>query len=463
MRINTTPCIQSPKHILQEIKGLNGFPFESMLSSSDIYKHVDYNETHKRYFPIDITVRGFLFQAISADKSCQATVISIVAHFLENNLTPPSARTAGYCKARARLPNNLLTTLAKEKANKCEEKVPNDWRWNNYVLKLIDGSTVSEPDTIANQLAHPQAKTQKKGVGFPIARIVAVISYATGVLLDANIGPYAGKKTGEHALLRELIHTFKPSDIILGDSYYGTFFLIATLQELGVNAVFPLHHARKYDFNIGEKLGEKDHVVQWKKPKRPEWMSIEKYNAFPEKITVREAEINYTRKGYRSQSRVFVTTFLDEKNISTSDLKELYDYRWNIEIDLRSIKDTMGMDILRGQSPDIIQKEIWAHFLTYNLIRTIMTEAALVHGRKPRSMSFKLAMQTIFAFAHRTIFLELGCEEKIYAALLQIITHKIVGNRPGRQEPRVNKRRPKKQTLMLKSRDNYKRGELNHK
>ena len=266
------------------------------------------------------------------------------------------------------------------------------------------------------------------------------------------MGPYSGKKTGEHALLRQLIPIFKKGDVVLGDCYYPSFFLMATLISMGVDMVFPIHASRTCDFRRGKRLGKKDHLMQWKKPCKPSWMTPEDYENFPDTITVRETAVTTKRKGYRSKTRVLVTTFLDPKQVDRQDLSNLYDCRWFVEISLKATKETMQMDILRTKTPEMVKKEIWAHLLAYNLIRKIMAQAANQYSRNPRQLSFKLAMQFILAWRQAGCCLDVDC---FYEQLLRSIAYKKVGNRPGRSEPRRIKRRPKAFPRLQKPRKFY--------
>jgi hypothetical protein len=254
------------------------------------------------------------------------------------------------------------------------------------------------------------------------------------------MGPYSGKETGEHALLRQLLGGLQSGDVLLGDCYYASFFLIAMLMQMGVDAVFPMHASRDCDFRRGKRLGKKDHLVSWKKPAKPKWMNLETYKEFPDTIMVREVAVSSGSQGFRAKTRVMVTTFVDAKEVTKTDLGDLYDCRWFVEISLKAIKETMGMDILRAKTPEMVRKEIWAHLLAYNLIRKIMAQAASRHGKNPRSLSFKCAMQFIYAFRRSG---NLSEDSPAYEYLLRAIAHKAVGNRPGRSEPRMVKRRPK--------------------
>lgn len=426
-----------------QLNSKSGLPFTEVLSSGKIIgcladQDIEYRD---RIFTPDLTLWTFLSQVLSEDKSLQAAVTKLIAFKIAQGEAPPSANTAAYSKARERLPEDLVSRLARESGFDLEEQVPREWCWRGRDVKLLDGSTVSMADTEENQAEYPQPKSQKPGIGFPIARLVAIISCSTGAALDLALGPYRGKGSGEHGLLRELMHNFFPGDIVLGDCYYCTYFLIASLMAAGLDAVFPLHGARDCDFRTGERLGKKDHLVTWIKPQKPTWMDQETYESFPESFKVREAEVTLDHKGHRSESRILVTTFLKPRITSKADLGTLYGHRWLVEIDLRAIKSTMKMDVLRAKTPEMVRKEIWAHLLAYNLIRKVMAQAALTHGKNPRKLSFNLAMQTIDSFRSAHIF----CEDKIkiYKEILKAIVNKVVGNRPGRREPRAVKRRPK--------------------
>ena len=444
-----------PKSVIKQLNSTESLPFTEILSVKNLVNSLKNINHRERIFTPDIIILGFLSQALNADKSCQAAVARIIAFLLSQGKNVPSANTAAYSKARSRLPENTLSNLAKQSAKQMETDVPSAWLWREKHIKLIDGSTVFMPDTPDNQIAYPQSRCQKAGLGFPIARIVGILSYATGTILDIAVGACRGKGTGELSLLRQLMHVFNPGDVVIGDAAYTSFFLIALFMQLKVDVVFPFNHSRNCDFRRGQRLGKKDHLVQWRKPQRPEWMDQETYDTFPDEISIREVNVQSERKGFKSKSRIIVTTFMDSNNVTRKDLKILYEYRWHVELDLRSIKDTMRMGLLRGKTPSMVHKEIWAHILAYNLIRKIMAQAAYIHKKKPRELSFKLALQLIDAFKQAAIFT--GKRKDIYEHLLKMIVCKKVGNRAGRCEPRRLKRRPKNFPLLMKAREHYHR------
>ena len=294
----------------------------------------------------------------------------------------------------------------------------------------------------------PAVGSQGIGLGFPLARLVVLISLATGVVLDLALGPYRGKETGETALFRKLLKQIEAGEIVLGDRTFASFFGIAGLKDRGADGLFRMHQMRKFDFRRGRRLGVEDHVVIWTKPERPEWMDKEQYAHMPDQMTIRELRVKVDQPGFRVNELVLVTTMLDPIEYSKEEVADLFLKRWNIELDLRSIKDVMQMDVLRCQSPEMVEKEIWMHLLAYNLIRGVIAQAAEAHGKQPRQVSFKGALQTMTAF-HDTLRSASPRERaRLIATMLKAIAGHRVGDRPGRVEPRANKRRPKKQRYL---------------
>ena len=245
------------------------------------------------------------------------------------------------------------------------------------------------PDTPRNQAAFPQPASQAKGVGFPLVRMVAIIALATGVVLDLATGPYAGKETGETALFREMWDRLEPGGIVLGDRVFGSFFGILGLTERGVDGLFRMHQRRKYDFRRGRRLGVEDHVVTWTKPARPDWMDEATYERMPAELEVRELRFKVEQPGFRVDELVLVTTMVDAGRYSKEELADLFLKRWHIELDFRSIKCALKMDILRCQSPEMVEKEIGMHLLAYNLIRGVMASLYYTSHKPLRSREFR--------------------------------------------------------------------------
>jgi hypothetical protein len=389
-----------------------------------------------------LTLWAFLTQVLGGDGSCRAAVARVLAWLAAQGRPACSARTAAYCKARGRLPESLFVRLARETGRALQDGAPAEWLWKGRRVKVADGTTVSMPDTPANQRDYPQNPTQQPGLGFPIARLVVVFSLACGAALDAALGPYQGKKTGENALLRTLADAFEPGDVLLADRYFAGYFDVALLHARGVDVVVRQHQLRQTDFRRGNRLGRDDHVVLWDKPRRPDWMDEETYDALPGWLIMREVRVRVRQKGFRTQTLVVATT-LRLLAITAADLAELYRARWHAELDLRALKITLGMDVLRCKSPAMVRKELWAHLLVYNLIRTVMAQAARAHDRPPRDLSFTGAVQTLTAFAGLLAGAAAAERDGLYGRLLAAVASHPVGDRPDRVEPRARKRRPK--------------------
>jgi len=308
------------------------------------------------------------------------------------------------------------------------------------------------PDTPRNQRAFPQSTSQGVGLGFPLVRIVVIIALATGVVRDLALGPHRGKETGETALFRTLLDGLEAGEIVLGDRYFASFFMLADLMWRNVDGLFRMHQRRKFDFRRGRRLGVEDHLVTWTKPARPQWMDEETYAQVPDEITVRELRFKVEQPGFRVNELVLVTTMLDATEYTKEELADLFLQRWNVELDLRSIKDVLQMDVLRCKSPEMVEKEIWMHLLAYNLIRGVMAQAAGVHDKRPRLLSFKGTLQTITAFQEALRRAAPADRELLLQAMLRAIAHHEVGDRFGRVEPRVNKRRPKAKRFLKEPR-----------
>ena len=308
------------------------------------------------------------------------------------------------------------------------------------------------PDTGPNQEAYPQPSSQAPGLGFPIARLLVVFSLAVGTVLEAAMGRYQGKPTSELALLRMVIDQFRPGDIVLADRFYCSYWLIAALRARGVDVVVRLHQCRTADFRRGRRLGRDDHIVVWTKPKEiPDWMSRAEYDAMPGQLTIREVRVRVKDRTKRVRKLVIVTTLLEPRTYPAGELGGLFRQRWHAELDLRSLKTHMHMEMLRTRTPEMVRKEVAAHLLAYNLIRGIMAEAARGEGIKPRAVSFKGAQHTIREFEAVHLYDPERIERDL-PRLVSLIGRKRVGDRPDRYEPRAVKRRPKPHPLLRMAR-----------
>jgi hypothetical protein len=401
-----------------------------------------------------VTVWVFLSQCLSADHSCRDAVARLLAWRVAQGLQPCSADTGAYCTARGDLPEEALHALVRETGKAVEDESPDAWLWHGRKVRVVDGSTLTMPDTPENQAVYPQQKNQKPGCGFPIARILVIFSLSVGTVLEAAIGKYKGKQTGENSLLRGLYAALNDGDILLADRYFSGWSDIALPLARGIDIVVRKHQARRTDFRTGTRLGKDDHLVVWTKPERPKWMSVERYATLPAALTLREIRIRVAVKGFRTDSLVVVTTLLDHEQYPPEEIALLYRRRWEAELHLRSLKTVLQMDHLRCKTPERVHNEFFTHLLGYNLIRGVMAAAAFESGRSPWEISFKGTMQTLDQFLPillSTVSSEAWCE----ALLTAVATH-IVGNRPDRFEPRLVKRRPKPYKHLREHRRNYK-------
>jgi hypothetical protein len=412
------------------------------------------------YSPL-VTLWVFLGQVLSADHSCRAAVARLIAHRLSQGQQPCSAETGAYCQARQRLPEEFFSTVACLVGRALDSKVQGGWLWKGRRVYMFDGTTVTMPDTAENQRAYPQVDHQKPGLGFPIARVGALISLACGAVVNLGFCQYAGKGQGEVSLLRRLWDVLHPGDLLLADCLMSNWANIWMLQQRGVELVSRLNKAhRKADFRRGQRLGDGDHIVRWSKPSGIRSLKWNIFKVLPESITIREARIRVTQPGFRTKVIVVVTTLLDPQQATKGDLATLYRARWNNELDLRSIKSTMQMRELRCKTPELVHKEVWTHILAYNLIRTIMAQAAAKHEILPRSISFKGSMQTLEAFQP---LIELRTARdaaqrlRLYQYLLDAIVIHRVADRPDRYEPRLKKHRRNNYDFLTRPRAEMKR------
>ena len=386
------------------------------------------------------TLALFVGQALSTDGACQDAVARNLSERTARRAPQCSLNTGPYCKARRRLRLELIVALLHAVGRRLEGLQPASWRWQGRAVKLVDGTTVSMPDTPANQAQFPQNRAQQPGLGFPLARLVAIVSLGTGAVLDWAMGACQGQDSGEEALFRQLLGALDPGDIVLADQLYCSYWTLAMLRARGVDVLMRQKVHRAYDFRRGKRLGRGDHIVQWLRPQQPPWMDHEAYAAMPETLSVREVRIN---------GRVLVSTLLDPRTAAPAELDRVYGRRWNIEVDLRSIKAEMGMDILRCKNPEMIRKEVAVHLLAYTLVRAVMAQAASLAHILARALSFRRTTQVLNAY-HQQLRHSAGLRMRLMMAhVVGALSALRLPWRPDRVEPRAIKRRPKPHRLLL--------------
>ena len=402
-----------------------------------------------------VTVWVFLSQCLSADHSCREAVARLAAWRMAQKLSPCSPDTGAYCTARDALPEAACQELVRRTGRELEAQAPAQWLWRGRRVCVVDGSTITMPDTAENQAEYPQADTQAPGCGLPIARVLVMFSLAVGTVVEAAIGQYKGKQTGENSLFRTLHHTLSEGDVVLADRYFSGWFDLALLAQRHVDVVVHKHQLRVSDFRTGQRLGKDDHRVRLAKPQRPEWLSAELYESLPAELELREVRVHVKQRGFRTKTLVIVTTLLDADAFPAREIADLYRRRWQAELHLRSLKVVLQMDHLRCKTPHRVRNEFYMHLVAYNLIRRMMALAALEAQIPPWQISFKGTLQALNNFLPwltTCIPLDAGCQ-----TLVDSIASHVVGNRPDRYEPRRVKRRPKSHDLLQRPRHEYKR------
>jgi len=445
--------VESLQHRFAQSPGL---PFGELLPAELLDRLLAEHggEFHERIYTPLITLAMFLSQCCDPDPSLNQAVARLITQRLARKLPACSSQTGAYSRARGRLPEKVVAELTRHTGKQLMQQAPTRWRWQGRQVKVVDGSTASMPDTEENQNAYPQMASQQPGLGFPIVRFVVIFSLATGSVLDADFRPYTGKETSELAMLRGLHDHFENGDVVLGDRHFCSFFEIAELQRRGVDVVLRQHQQRKTDFRKGVQLGPCDHLIVWRKPARPAWMDPETYAQYPDEMVMREVRIRIPCRGRKVRTRVLTlaTTLCDAHEYRKSAIMRLYRRRWDAELNLRSLKTVMQMDVLRCKTPSMVRKEMWVHFLAYNLIRKVMAEAAQEFRIEPWTISFKGTLQTLNAFALPLVTCVKSELPELIDELLLAIARHSVGHRPNRIEPRALKRRPKPYDLLRKPR-----------
>ena len=443
--------------VLQPFLQEAGLPFAKVLCDRDIQEAFhDPNGLfgQQDIFSTQIVLWAFLAQVLRDGKgaACASAVADIATYCQQMDLSVPCGDTGDYCRARAKLRPQALRRLVGQTAEDLEQQADASWLWHGLHAKLVDGFTFTMMDTPANQNQFPQNQEQAPGVGLPIARACAILSLATAAIQDVVVGPYEGKETGENALLRSLLEDFGKDDLVVFDRYYCSYMMLALLLGRGIQVCTRLHQRRCHDFRRGKRLGDYDHLVTWTRPKRPAWMSEELYRQIPETLTLRELQFVVTQPGYRSKVITVITTLLDPQVYPQEQIASLFGCRWNVELDIRAIKQTLHLDHILCKSPAMVLVHLWVTLLAYNLIRRLICIAAAEHDKQPRQIGFTLACQTVLA---SWMLLSTGaCRNpgQLWKYALTRIAANEVANRPGRIEPRVLKRRRHRYPLMQRPR-----------
>lgn len=430
-----------------EVEGL--LPADAILSACD---EAGYQDRSPLYTAV-ATVQMFLKQLLQNDHSCQRAVSGLVAHRAAQGQAC-SAATGSYCVARQRLPEGVFWNLLRESGRQAEHDAPEEDLWCQRRVRVVDGSTLLIADTPQNRQEYPLQANLNVGCHFPLVRILAVFSLTAGVVLEAALRAYKGKGTGETGMLRDLAPHFAAGDVLLNDRYFAGYWDILWWFARGIDTVTRLPASRRDDFRRGQRLGRHDHLIQWRRTPRPDWLSREAADALPAELTLREIRVRVGVPGFRTRRVTIVTTLLDAERYPASKLSELYRRRWEAELNLRSLKTHLQMEQLRTKTPEMVRKEFTMHLLAYNGVRRVAQAAARASGKRPWRISFKGTQQTLLEFLAR--LREFPSVTLWWESLLATIAQLEVGDRPDRVEPRAVKRRPKDYPSLTTPRGIYK-------
>ena len=421
-------------------------PFKDIIPENLIKALRQSGNGHDTIFTPLVTLKAFLLQILNGG-SCKEAAATVLTERISNRYEANSMNTGGYCKARKRLPLPILKEMLATSGKALHQQALPDWLWKGFRVTLVDGTTLLMPDTKDNQATYPQQSTQKAGLGFPILRMVGLLSFGSKGCLGYETAPYQGKGTGETSLFSKLISLLNKNDLLLGDRYYTSYAIMALLIRQGTSFVFRQSANVKTNFKKGTRLEAKDHIICYKRPLRqPIWMSKEDYLALPNEMFIREFSVKGT---------VYVTSLMNPKTYHKKELADLYEKRWDVEVDFRTIKTDMGMEMLRCKTAKMVDKEIAVNLLAYNLVCANIVRSAYANHKKPHHISFMAAAQLMHSFVGLCITMTSKALLKLLYPLLKAMAYTETGNRKRPKQPRVVKRRRKAMPLMTKPRSEY--------
>lgn len=426
------------------------------LSAENIEAHCRSAGYHWRtsFWSPSMTLLTFVIQVLGAEKTLRAAVVAMITRLAaQGRRDLPSQDPTAYCQARQRLPGGVVAALLASTADQIQKMIPDEHRWLGHRVRIVDGSSVSMPDTPDLQKAFPQHSAQKPGCGFPIAQFVAMFCWSTGAILDVVVDTL---RPHELTLFRKMWQHFRPGDVVLADRAYAAYVDMVRLLQRGVYCVFRMHQRRIVDWRRGQRLGPGDRLVVLDKPKQYKascGISRNEFRRLPKTLTVRLVQIRREQPGMRTREIIVVTTLTDATKVPAREIRDLYRDRWTAELNLRSLKTFLKMEVLRSESQDVVRKELAVHLLVYNLIRLLMWYAALSRNRDLHQLSFTGTLHRLRAIMP-LISLIHGDQVllRLLSYLIQSIADDTIPHRPDRVEPRRLKRRPKPYRLLTKPR-----------
>ena len=410
--------------------------------------------SRERVFSLRLTFECFVWQVLKPKTSCREVVRQVQALIRLAGGALIDEGDSAYVQARQRLPRERLQRALSLTAQAADRRAGSGGRLQGRPVKVVDGSSTQLADTAQNQKAYPQHSTQKRGCGFPLMKLVVLFSLCSGAVLNVMLG---NLHSHDLRLLRALWEELQKGDILLGDRAYGEYATLAGLAPQGVDVVARLHHARKVDFRKACRLGKNDGRFVWKKGcQQSQILSASEWALLPAEITVRVIRFTATIRGFRSRRITLVTTLLDALRYPAQELIDLYLRRWRLELCLRDLKTTMGMEQLRCKTPEMAEKELLTYLVAHNLIRCIMAEAVARYQVDLERVSFKGSVDALRQYSEAIAKARSQkMRRKLWEDLLLNLARDLVRYRPERREPRAVKRRPKPYPLLNQPRRQF--------
>jgi len=433
-----------------------GQRLRGMLPEDLLAPQIQGGHSRQRVYSLGLTVQCFVWQMLNPGTGCREVVRQVQALCRLAGRAVVDEGTSAYIQARSGLPLKRLSQLLEATAQAAGKRAGQAGHLSGRPVKVVDGSTVQLPDTSKNQAAYPQPGEQKPGCGFPVMKLSVLFSLASGAVLQVAQGNLHGHDV---RLFRRLWKHLCKGDVLLGDRAYGDYAAMATFPKRGVDVVSRAHQRRKVDFRKARRLGKDDGLFVWKRGcyQKKSTSSRRQWAALPKEITVRIVRFQAVMRGFRTRPIILTTTLLDPVAYPAQALADLYGRRWRLELCLRDLKTTMGMEALRCKSPQMAQKELMAYLIAHNLVRCVMAEAAGKHDAELDRISFKGAVDGLRQYSAA---IDRARNEKLRRALWEDLLMNLVLDqvplRPGRQEPRAVKKRPKPFPLLNRPRRKYK-------
>jgi hypothetical protein len=410
--------------------------------------------SRERVFTLRLTFECFVWQLLKPKTSCREVVRQVQTLCRLHDQVPVNEGDSAYVQARQRLPRERLEKALSATAQAADRRVGSGGQCQGRPVKVVDGSTIQLPDTKENQKRYPQPSTQKPGCGCPLMKFVTLMSLTSGAILHVLL---SSLHHHDLHLLRRLWNQCKKGDILLGDRAFGEYTTLAGLPPQGVDVVARLHQARKVDFRKARRLSRNDGLFVWHKGvQQSEILSAAQWALLPAEITVRIIRFTATLRGFRSRRVTLVTTLLDPKLYPAQELIALYLRRWRIELCLRDLKTTMGMEQLRCKTPDMAEKELLAYLVAHNLVRCVIAQAVARYSMDLERVSFKGSVDALRQYSNALVQARhRKMRRQLWEDLLINLVRDLVRYRPKRTEPRAVKRRPKPYPLLNQPRRKF--------